>query len=81
MLQKDKVKFVLENGRDLPNARLVSSVIHGLAEVEAENGMSLMTMQFGQFLDHDITLTAESDMCHECGEEPIRCCDYFLGTN
>ena len=29
--------------------------------------------------DHDITLTAEADMCHQCGEDlPVSCCDYFL---
>ena len=28
-------------------------------------------------LDHDLTLTAEQDMCRECGVQPVSCCDYF----
>lgn len=70
--------FVDSNDHELPNARLVSTLIHGQTDIEDTNGMSLMTMQFGQFLDHDLTLTAEAEMCHKCGEEPIGCCDYFL---
>ena len=50
----------------------------GSEDVEAAQ-MSLLVMQFGQFLDHDITLTAESEMCLNCGQEPVLCCDYFLG--
>ena len=73
------MNFFYENGSELPNARLVSEIIHGheTEDFKAEN-MSLLVMQFGQFLDHDITLTAEAEMCHKCGEEPVRCCDYYL---
>ena len=71
--------FLEDNGHELPNARWASTVIHGHPNEDLEDSkMSLMVMQFGQFLDHDITLTAEADMCHQCGEEPANCCDYFL---
>ena len=73
------MNFFTNAGSELPNARLVSEIIHGheTEDFKAEN-MSLLLMQFGQFLDHDITLTAEAEMCHKCGEEPVRCCDYYL---
>ena len=52
------MNFFYENGSELPNARLVSEIIHGheTEDFKAEN-MSLLVMQFGQFLDHDVTLT------------------------
>ena len=44
----------------LPSARAVSVAVHqGLESVKEENvSISLMVMQFGQFLDHDLDLTA-----------------------
>ena len=45
-----------ESGKALPSPRLVSIVVH--ADVSHLHGRyTLMLMQYGQFLDHDITLT------------------------
>ena len=54
---------------DLPSAREVSEAMHA-AEVRGAaspgplttKGLTLMVMQFGQFLDHDITLTPEAGL-------------------
>ena len=52
----------------LPSARAVSVAVHqGLERSEQGNvSISLMVMQFGQFLDHDLDLTADQSR---------RCCD------
>ena len=49
-------------GRDpsvLPSARSVSVAVHHVQENRPRPSVSHMVMQFGQFLDHDITLTSQ----------------------
>jgi peroxidase len=48
-------------GRYLPSARLVSAVIHWDFDIP-HHLHTLMLMQFGQFLDHDLSRTAISKM-------------------
>ena len=49
-------RFRALSGNPLPSPRLVSIVIH--ADVSHLHGRyTLMLMQYGQFLDHDLTLT------------------------
>ncbi|TRY80536.1 hypothetical protein TCAL_13143 [Tigriopus californicus] len=51
--------------QNLPNPRLVSTVFH--PDVNApSNQVTHMVTQFGQFLDHDLTLTPEADIEHCC---------------
>jgi len=50
---------VARSGKPLPNARLVSSVIHPDVD-NPDHVRTLMLMLFGQFLDHDMSKTAIS---------------------
>ena len=75
------------NNHSLPNAREVSNIIHAsdLSGDEKEDGRrySLLVMQLGQFLDHDITLTPQTPSCQsgcgagEGGADNV-CCDQFM---
>ena len=47
------------NPSTLPSPRRVSSKVHGVQETQSKPAVSVMLMQFGQFLDHDIPLTPE----------------------
>ncbi|KOX71477.1 Peroxidasin [Melipona quadrifasciata] len=46
-------------GRPLPSARLVSTVIHEDKDIPLES-VTHMLMQWGQFVDHDLTATGQS---------------------
>ncbi|XP_067938237.1 peroxidasin homolog isoform X2 [Watersipora subatra] len=50
----------LYHGFSKPSARLVSTRVMSSHEIEADNVYTSFLMQWGQFLDHDITLTPMS---------------------
>jgi peroxidase len=47
---------VAANGQDLPSARLISAQFTTEADIPYDN-YTLLLMQWGQFLDHDLTHT------------------------
>jgi len=47
---------VASNGQDLPSARVISSQFATEADIPYDN-YTLLIMQWGQFLDHDLTHT------------------------
>ena len=49
-----------KSGNELPNAKSVSMALFA-SDSSTARRLSLMVMHFGQFLDHDITLTAGTE--------------------
>jgi len=63
---------IARSGYPLPSARLVSAVIHWDFDIP-DHLHTLMLMQVGQFVDHDMTRTAISKMAvHAGGRALIR---------
>jgi len=61
-------EYLPRGGRDpsrLPSPRDISRTVHA-ATREGNSSVTMMLFQFGQFLDHDLTLTSqpEFDCCH-----------------
>ena len=51
--------FIPSTASTLPSPRKISSVLHRVTEPPKDPVVTVMLMQFGQFLDHDIDLTPE----------------------
>ncbi|CAL4066154.1 unnamed protein product [Meganyctiphanes norvegica] len=60
-------------GGPLPLPRTLSSNIL-IDNNKPDSQFTLSVMQWGQFMDHDLSLTPFEAMEHEGGEEGIRCC-------
>ena len=69
--------------RNLPNPRLVSRVIH--VDENVDSDATHFTTQFGQFVDHDITLTPvedkEVDCCDNANAGDDRCLPIDVSTD
>lgn len=65
------------NKKPLPSPRTVSSLVVDHAE-HLDDRLTLAVMQWGQFIEHDLSRTAAAVMVHT--ENPIECCT-IEGTN
>ena len=61
----------------LPSARTLSNLLHQNNPTPTDESITMMLMQFGQFLDHDISLTPEVNLdlgkqtcCHSPSPSP-----------
>ena len=53
----------------MPSARLVSQVFHTNSSVPSSAVTHMVTL-WGQFLDHDVTLTPENEAHNSCEANP-----------
>ncbi|CAL4122586.1 unnamed protein product, partial [Meganyctiphanes norvegica] len=70
-----------KNGKDLPNPRKISRILSNSKKRKTPK-VTLMVMHWGQFIDHDVTLTPVMEL-HEPvdGSKSILCCDKGLYAN
>ncbi|CAB4062816.1 PXDN [Lepeophtheirus salmonis] len=71
--------YFVSKERLLPNAREISSKLNA-GNDEVHKKLTTMVMQIGQLIDHDLTLTEETNTCseHECpSKKDIDCCDFI----
>ncbi|KAF2353932.1 hypothetical protein FHG87_015313, partial [Trinorchestia longiramus] len=68
----DAPKFTSKHGHDLPSPRVVSAHVHR-DEGLHDHAITIMAVAWGQAIDHDMTLTAETKLPGT--EEDPRCCD------
>nr|XP_045600702.1 peroxidase-like [Procambarus clarkii] len=61
---------VASDGRELPSARLISTTVH-INKLAESQSYTVLATTWGQFVDHDITLTALSK---GSGGQSIPCC-------
>lgn len=58
--------------KGLPNARELSLGLNELTRKPIDSNHTLITMLWGLFVDHDVTLTAVTELPHH---HPVSCCD------
>ncbi|RWS23988.1 Peroxidase-like protein [Leptotrombidium deliense] len=78
-----KAPKVAKSGRPLPNARLTSTTQH--SHVNSFSHVTHMLMQWGQFLDHDITFTPTAQLREGvmdcCTQSSPECFQITIPTN
>jgi len=62
----DNTPRTARDGSQLPSARHVSQVVFNKGDRRDNQGISAMFMQFGQFIDHDLTHTPTGPVIPQC---------------
>merc|ERR1712142_31790 len=61
----------------LPSPRKISNVIHANPSPPTDHLHTHLLMQFGQFVDHDLSFTPEVDVSHCCMRKSDECFPFF----
>jgi hypothetical protein len=67
VLDKPRMASIVGGGLRLPSARVVTQIVHPTYSRD-DRINTHMIMQWGQFLDHDITLTPNSNLANAAGK-------------